>query len=42
MMETADKMKETTTITVTPAAPQFETLGVQNGVEGETLSFSLQ
>jgi YVTN family beta-propeller protein len=31
-----------TTITVTPAAPQFETIAVQNGIEGEMLTFSLR
>ena len=29
-------------ITATPAAPQFETIGVQTGTEGETLTFSLR
>jgi YVTN family beta-propeller protein len=31
-----------TTITVTPAAPQFESLETQNGTEGEALTFSLR
>ena len=31
-----------TTLTVTPAAPQFEAIGTQTGVEGEPLSFSLR
>lgn len=34
--------EKATTITVTPAAPQFEVIDTQNGTEGETLSFSLR